>query len=178
MKGDRIEDDKSKVKEAESIRLPDFPNPEMFRSWKIATREAIRAASDRPDDAFEWILEVYDKNASYEKLREPGKFVTLDTKLLAALSKVAKGDLDKHILNFKETEAAQKRSVRGRQILYLFEQHVKTNEEVGSLYSVEDLLKVNMVGDDLTSFLHNWESIIAGMSHIPEEMILRDILLR
>ena len=178
MKGERTEDDKPKVKEAESIRLPDFPNPETYRSWKTATREAIRAASDRPDDAFEWILEVYDKNASHEKLREPGKFVTLDTKLLAALSKVAKGDLGRHILNFKETEAAQKRSVRGRQVLYLFEQHFKTNEEVGSLYSVEDLLKVNMVGDDLTSFLHNWESVIAGMSHVPEEMVLRDILLR
>ena len=84
----------------------------------------------------------------------------------------------RHILNFKETEAAQTRSVRGRQVLYLFEQHFKTNEEVGSLYSVEDLLKVNMVGDDLTSFLHNWESVSAGMSHVPEEMVLRDILLR
>ena len=178
MKGDRTEDDKPKVKEAESIRLPDFPNPETYRSWKTATREAIRAASDRPDDAFEWILEVYDKEASHEKLREPGKFVTLDTKLLAALSKVAKGDLGRHILNFKETEAAQTRSVRGRQVLYLFEQHFKTSEEVGSLYSVEELLKVNMVGDDLTSFLHNWESVIAGMSHVPEEMVLRDILLR
>ena len=93
MKGERTDDDKPKVKEAESVRLPDFPNPETYRSGKTATREAVRAASDRPDDAFEWILEVYDKEASHEKLREPGKFVTLDTKLLAALSKVAKGDL-------------------------------------------------------------------------------------
>ena len=75
-------------------------------------------------------------------------------------------------------EAGHDRAVRGRQVLYLFDQHFKTNEEVGSLYSVEDLLRVTLVRDDLFTFLHNWESVIAGMSHIPDEVTLRDILLR
>ena len=43
----------------------------------------------------------------------------------------------------------------GRQVLYLFDQHFKTSEEVGSLYSVEDLLKVNLLQDDLSTFIHN-----------------------
>ena len=176
--GKQPEEDKPKVKEAETIKLPEFPNPETYRSWKTAAREAIRAASDQPDSAFAWILEVYKKDASHEKLRDPGKFLTLDTKLLASLSKVAKGELARQILNFKEVEAGQERAVRGRQVLYLFDQHFKTNEEVGSLYSVEDLLKVTLVQDDLTTFLHNWESVIAGMSHIPDETTLRDIFLR
>ena len=52
LKGDTgAGEEKPKVKEAESIKLPDFPNPETYRSWKIATREAVRAASDRPDEA-------------------------------------------------------------------------------------------------------------------------------
>ena len=179
LKGDKSgEDDKPKVKEAETIRLPDFPNPETYRAWKTATREAVRAASDRPDEAFSWILEVYSKNADHDKLREPGKFLTLDTKILAALTKVAKGELSRQVLTFKETEAVQGRAVRGRQVLLMFDQYFKTNEEVGSLYSVEDLLKVTLHSDDLTTFLHNWESVIAGMSHVPEEMVLRDILLR
>ena len=80
------EEEKPKVKEAESIKLPEFPKPETYRSWKTATREAIRAASDQPDEAFKWVLEVYDKDADHQKLREPGKFLTLDTKLLAALT--------------------------------------------------------------------------------------------
>ena len=176
--GKQPEEDKPKVKEAETIKLPDFPNPETYRSWKTAAREAIRAASDQPDAAFTWVLEAYKKDASHEKLRDPGKFLALDTKLLAALSKVAKGELARQILNFKEVEAGFERAVRGRQILYLFDQHFKTNEEVGSLYSVEDLLKVTLVQDDLSTFLHNWESVIAGMSHIPDEVTLRDILLR
>ena len=63
-------EEKPKVKEAESIKLPDFPNPETYRSWKIATREAVRAASDRPDEAFDWILAVYDRHRS-QLLKRP-----------------------------------------------------------------------------------------------------------
>ena len=172
------EEEKPKVKEAESIKLPENPKPETYRSWKTATREAIRAASDQPDEAFKWVLEVYDKDADHQKLREPGKFLTLDTKLLAALTKIAKGELSRQVLNFKETEANAGRAVRGRQVLFMFNQHFRTNEELGALYSVEDLLRVILSGDDLTSFIHNWDAVIAGMSHVPEEITLRDIFLR
>ena len=30
----------------------------------------------------------------------------------------------------------------------------------------------------MTSFIHNWDAAIAGMSHVPEEITLRDIFLR
>ena len=178
MMGKSDDDGKPKAKEAETIKLLDFPTPETYRSWRIAAREAIRAASDRPDEAFSWVQAVYAKDQSLEGLRDPGKFLTLDTKLLSAISKVVKGELARQIVNYKESEAAHARAVRGRQVLYMFEQYFKTNEEVGALYSVEDLLKVSLINDDLSSFLHNWESVIAGISHVPEELTLRDILLR
>ena len=108
------EEEKPKVKEAESIKLPDIPKPETYRSWKTATKEAIRAASDQPDEAVKWV----------KTLREPGKFLTLDTKLLAALTKIAKGELARHVLNFKETEANAGRAVWDRQVLFMFNQHL------------------------------------------------------
>ena len=129
-------------------------------------------------EAFDWKLAVYDRHAGHSSLRDPGKFVTLDTELLAALTKVAKGELARQILNLKETEAGEQRAVRGRQVLYVFDQHCKTNEEVGSLYYVEDLLKVNLLQDDLSTFIRNWESVVAGMSQVPDERTLEDILLR
>ena len=175
-KGD--DDGKPKAKEAESIKLLEFPTPDTYRSWRIAAREAIRAASDRPDEAFAWVQAVYAKDQTLEGLSNPGKFLTLDTKLLSAISKIVKGELARQIVNYKESEAAHARAVRGRQVLYMFEQYFKTNEEVGALYSVEDLLKVSLINDDLSSFIHNWESVIAGISHVPEELTLRDILLR
>ena len=80
---------------------PKRPNPsnplsspsETDRFWKTATREAIRAASDQPDEAQKWDLEVYYKDADHKTLREQGKFLTLDIRLLAALLKMAKGEL-------------------------------------------------------------------------------------
>ena len=36
--------------------------------------------------------------ATHEGLRDPGKFLTLDTKLLAGLTKVARGELAREIL--------------------------------------------------------------------------------
>ena len=121
LKGNKSEgDSKPKVKEAEVIKLPEFPTPESYRSWKTAVREKIRAASDNPDEAFEWILEVYRPGASHDTLRNPGKFVTLDTKLLEALTTCSRGELARDILIYKETEAAKDVAVRGRQVLYLF----------------------------------------------------------
>ena len=70
--GKKDDDDKPRVKEAETIRLPGFPNPESYGSWKISVREAVRAASDRPDEAFNWVQEVYEKTATSEALRTTG----------------------------------------------------------------------------------------------------------
>ena len=70
---------------------------EKYRSWRTAVRQEVRAASDRPDDAWTWLLKVYeereDKKNHMAELGNPGDFVTLDTKILAQLSKVAKGEL-------------------------------------------------------------------------------------
>ena len=91
---DRGSDSKSKVKEAEQIKLAEQPTPETYRHWKNAVREEIRAASDRPDKAWEWLREVYDKDLKpaekMKKLQDPGDSGTLDTKLLAALTRSAK----------------------------------------------------------------------------------------
>jgi len=103
------------------------------------------------------------------ELGNPHNFVPLDTKILAQLSKVAKGELARQILTFKDTEAQSKRVVRGRQVLLMFEQYFKTNEEAGALYGTEDLLQVRLHSDDLKSFLQNWDAVIAGMKRIPDE---------
>ena len=47
-------DDRPKVKEADSIKIPAFPTPESYRNWRIKTREAVVAASTKPDEAFKW----------------------------------------------------------------------------------------------------------------------------
>ena len=106
---------------------------------------------------------LYDKDADHERLREPGKFQTLDTGLLAALTKIARGELSRQVLNFKETETTAGRAVRGRPVLFMFNQRSRAHQELGALYSVEDLLRVRLTGDDLTSYIHNWDAMIADI---------------
>ena len=148
-------------------------------TWKVKSHRQ----SSKPPRVSQESAEAGSRRTEIETrrsqlLRDPGKFDTLDTKLLAALTMVAKRELARQILNFKETEAGERRAVRGRQDQKLFDQHLKTNEEVGSFYSVEGLLKVNLLQDDLSTFIHNWERVVAGLTHVPDERTLRDILLR
>ena len=75
-------------------------------------------------------------------------------------------------------KAAESGTACGRQVPWMFEQFFETNEEAGTLYSAEDLLNVALVKDDLIPIVWNWESVIPGMSRVPEELTLCDIVLR
>ena len=113
LKGESTQEEKPpKAKEAESIKLPDFPNPETYRSCKTAARESIRQPRTslmKHSNGF-WRSMTKQLRVRY---CDPKKFLTLDTKLLAARTKVAKGELARQILNFKEVEAGFRRAVRG-----------------------------------------------------------------
>ena len=98
------EKDKPKTKEAEVIKLNNMPAPESCRNWKNHARDEAKSCSDRPDGAWAWLNEVYDQPCTREKLKEKlqdlGKFLTLDTKLSAALTRSAGGDLATRILKY------------------------------------------------------------------------------
>ena len=79
-------DDKPKVKEADTIKLPAIPGPETHRNWRIKTREAIVAAATNPDATFEWI-EVWKEGQNIQALRKVAPFAT-DAKLLSALTNI------------------------------------------------------------------------------------------
>ena len=114
-------------------------------------------------------------------LQNPGEFVTLDTNLLAALTRAAQGDLAQRILNYKEEQAMKGLTVRGRYVLLMFDDYFRVSEEAGNLFRLEDLLAVERRGDtldDLKRFISRWDSVIAGMSPVPEEASLRDIFMR
>ena len=128
---------------------------------------------------------MYDQSCTREKLeqklQDPGKFLTLDTKLSAAFTRSAGGDLATRILNYKEQQSRKGTQVRGRYVLLMFKDYFKTSEEASRLYRVEDLLGVVTVGatvQDLRRFVNKWDATLAGMATTPEDAVLRDILLR
>ena len=149
-----------------------MPTPETYRSWKNHVRDEVKASSDKPDEAWEWVNEVYDKKLDRKeleaKLQNPGKFVTLDTKLSSALTRFAKGDLGTRILNYKDEMSKNNVQVRGRTVLLMFDDYYKTSIEAGSLYRVEDLLGVAKIGDGISDprkFVNRWDATIAGMEN-------------
>ena len=87
----------STTKEADYIKIPSFPQPENYRNWKIRVRDAVRAASSKPDKAFSWINKVWIEGQTIEGLASPDGFTTLDAKLLAALSSIATGEFARKV---------------------------------------------------------------------------------
>ena len=109
--------------------------------------------------------EVFDtktpRDQLEERLQEPGKFIALDTK--------------------QDEKSKNGIQVRGRRVLLMFEDYFRTSEEAGSLCRVEDLLGVVRTGENVEGFrrfLNRWDAMIAGMETLPDDLVLRDILLR
>eukprot|EP00435_Cladocopium_sp_Y103_P014500 s5070_g3.t1 len=152
-------DDKPKIKEADTIKIPGFPLAETYRNWRIKTCEAVVAASTDPDKAFEWISETWKESQTLEALRKVAPFATLDAKLLSALTNIITGDFGRKVDTFKETEATAGRIVRGRQVLFMLHDHFSTNIKHGATYALQDLFSVQLRGDNLKSFISNWQSV-------------------
>ena len=78
----------TKAKESDRELVPKFPQPENYRNWRIRVRDAVIAASAKPDLAFQWIEEVFKTDQTVEALKDSGKFVTLDAKLMSSLTNI------------------------------------------------------------------------------------------
>ena len=169
---------KNKAKEAEKIVFPKFPLPEQYRNWRIRVREAVVAASDKPDMAFEWLSKVWAKESTEEQLRDPEGFVTLDAKVLSAITNVLEGEFARQTDTFKEREANAGRPVRGRQVLFRLNDHFATNALHGSVYDLEDLLAITLANENLVVFLSNWETVLSGIQKAPDETFLEPLFHR
>ena len=163
---------KPKVKEADTIKLPAIPGPETYRNWRIKTRDFIVAASTNPDAAFAWIAEVRKEGQNIEALR---KVAALDAKLLSALTNITTGDFARKVDTFQETEANEGRIVRGRQVLFMLHDHFSTNMKHGSTYALRDLLSVHLKGENLKTFISNWDQVLAGIQKVPEESVVETL---
>ena len=69
--------EKSKAKEADTIKVSAFPHADSYHNWRIRTREAVMSASTNPDKAFDWISEPWAEGQTIDALRDVGKFTPL-----------------------------------------------------------------------------------------------------
>ena len=160
----------NKAKESDRILVPEFPQPENYRNWRIPVSDAVIEASAKPDLAFQWVEEVFKTDQSVEALKDSGKFVTLDAKLMSSLTNICEGDIARQLDIFKEEQAKSGTPARGRQALLMIHKNFSTSRKHGAVYDIEDLMAVTLVNDDLRGFITRWDAVIAGMTSEPDMM--------
>ena len=165
----------TKLKEAESCKFEAFPKVTQFRSWKMSFKKEVASASGRPDEAFIWITEI-EEALSVEDLQISGSgWETLDAKIAAGLAKIISGEFQRQIQMMEEEAALQKKMIKGRQIAFLIYHHFKISATEGSILEFEDLLAVELKGDNLRAFLNDWESTLLGLKKRPEVDVLESL---
>lgn len=168
---------KTKIKEADTIKLLPLPDVPQFEAWKNNLRSQVMAASGRRDEAFHWILEVEDEQFTYDDLADCTDFETLDSKLSAAIGIVAKGSIGRLLTRKMKTAAKNKTILSSRQLLKLIYKQYDLDAEKGQVHDMEDLIKMTYPGDDyLELFLLTWEEMVESMDEDPGEKTLGHIL--
>ena len=155
----------ARTKEATSITLLPLPQVPNFRTWKISVRSAVVQASASVNEAWHWIREVEDPNATFAYLHYPGnQFISLDTKLDCAVQRIIKGDLLREITQRSEELTMNNVRMTGRQALWMVYQSYKTDEENGAAYDMEDLIAVTLRGNNLSQFIYEWDTVLMGLN--------------
>ena len=104
-----------------------------------------------------------------------GEFASLDAKLAAGIARVAQGDLGRAISTEKEKLAEKGIFMKGRRALRMIHDHYRISETEGALLELQDLLKVSVKGDNLRSFLMDWEHVLTGMNPVPDVAVLETL---
>ena len=120
-----VESVQTSQKEDDKLELPNSPEGNQFRTWRIAAREAVASASRDPKAAFHWLRKVEAAAVTLEDLAETDGCATLDSKPANALRKVVTCSLGRSINVEKEKLAANGQMMTGRQLLMMSYNHFR-----------------------------------------------------
>ena len=107
----------------------------------------------------------------------PEGLETLDAKVSSAVDGIATGSIaaDLAVLTDRHLEDTGL-PISGRRKLRVVYNAFRTSARRGGLYSLADIQAVKLHGDDLETFLRNWENTIQGLSEPQPEKNLQDLL--
>ena len=76
---DDLSSNKARVREADSVKISNYPNAINFRAWQSAVRLEVVSASGVGEEAFDWIIVTELPDTTFGSLANSGpKFVRLD----------------------------------------------------------------------------------------------------
>ena len=141
------------------------PTTLQLPSWRRFVRSSVAAASGRPDEANEWILEVENKDATFDSLacNDP-VWAPLSAILCSALEQILKGEIARKVGQRADEIASKGGRIGGRQILWMIYQRFAPDSSRAVHYIFDDLLLIKCAG---TSSLEPWlaalDEILAAM---------------
>ena len=162
---------KGRNKEAEKIVFQSFPTGPKFRAWWLAFRKKVASSSGQPLKAFEWINQV-DSATSIEELEDDHEFETLSAKITSALTDICHGEFLRKMNVLEEELAKKNKMLGGRVFAWHIKQHFRVSEVEGSILRFEDLLAVELIGDNVVAFDNDWDYVISGLKKVPDDETL------
>ncbi|MCP3879628.1 MAG: hypothetical protein GY701_14740, partial [Sulfitobacter sp.] len=164
-----------KYKEAEEVKVPPLPNASQYRAWIITVLQNLVAAAGRPDEkGIAWGREVEDETKPPAYFAVSGRrFATIDRKFGAALSKVATGELGRKSTQLQD-QAMQNdhRMIKGREVLRVIVRYYATGKNAEVMFSLNDLQKVTLRGDNIENFQNTWEMVLGRLPRQPDPDVL------
>ena len=157
------------------MKVPPLPAPQLFRVWKQHVRDEIGGASGSPEAGFRWILEVENPRLSLDDLYDSGEFPSLDAKLSAACAQILVGDVGRKVGLLKEQYALKQRLLKGRQVMRLIHDHYRVPAEEVSIMNFQSLLNVHMSGNDLKTFMDDWDQVMMTLETPQDERLLETL---
>lgn len=164
-------------KEAETIGITHVPSVPQLRKFKLTFKKKVASASTDPDAAFIWISEV-ETATDPSQLSDSGKFRRLDAKIGSEWSPLLTGELGRQIALIEEKAAMEQKMLKGRQITWYIFQHLAVNAVEGATVTFQDLLTVELKGDNVRNFIHEWDSILLIINNPPSEVILEQLFYK
>ena len=158
-----------RIKEADSCVFEPFPSVPKFTRWWMNFRKIVASSFGKPDLAFIWISEIEDAK-SLEDLKDSGPlFESLDAKIAAGLSKILHGEFAREVQVHEEAAALKRTLFKGRQVAWLIRQHFKQSEVDAAILEKEDILTVELKGDNLRGFMTDWNRCLLAQRNRPED---------
>ena len=169
----------SKVKEADEIKVGQWPSVAQFPAWRRNLRRSVVACSGVVDESsLAWILEVESPSTTYEGLGSSGMFPTLDSKLAVAISKISSGEFARRLGNLEEQSAESGRLVRGRQMLHMMYAEYALSTTGNIAFTLRDLFGLRLAGHDkLPAFLSSWDTVVQSSGVIATDEIQTALFL-
>ena len=131
--------------------IRDSPTIAQLAAWRAYVKAALVEASGRKDETpiIQWIQCTEVEGTRHEDFEESGDgFETLDRKLAAALIRVIKGELGRKVHLESQKMHLRGKVLKGRQVYWMILSTFRTNPNMGVVYGVRDISKVQWLGDE------------------------------